>query len=216
MRQDVTKASPEPARAAVVRPFRFQGDDRALVDGLRGGHAWAAAAMYDRYADHVQRVLVRILGFDPDLEDLLHEVFVQALGSARTIADGDRLKGWLTIVAVHTARAHIRRRVRRRWLVFWEPASLPELHDAGADHDSREVVRLAYTVLDKLPAKERIAFALRHFDGMELAEVADANGISLATVKRLLARAERRFASLAQGYPPLAARLNEHAKWRTP
>jgi RNA polymerase sigma-70 factor (ECF subfamily) len=216
MQQRPTRASRPENGSAVVRPLPFSGDDRALVAGLKDGHAGAATALYDRYADHVQRVLARILGVDSDLEDLLHEVFVQALGSAASIEDGDRLKGWITIVAVHTARAHIRRRVRRRWLQFWEPAFVPDVPIAGDDHEARELVRLTYGVLDKLPAKERIAFALRHFDGMELAELADVNGVSLATVKRLLARAERRFASLAQCHPPLAARLEGHARWRSP
>jgi RNA polymerase sigma-70 factor, ECF subfamily len=216
MRNEPTRASRPDSNPAVVLQLPFTGDDRAIVAGLKDGNPGAAAALYDRYADHVQRVLARVLGVDSDLEDLLHEVFVQALGSAASIEDGDRLKGWLTIVAVHTARAHIRRRVRRRWLQFWEPAFVPEVPVGGADHEARELVRLTYYVLDKLPAKERIAFALRHLDCMELAELAEANGVSLATVKRLLARAERRFAALAQNHPPLAARLEEHAKWRTP
>ena len=50
---------------------------------------------------------------------------------------------------------------------------------------------------------------------MELAELAEVNGVSLATVKRLLARAERRFAAMAQANPALAARLGDHAKWRS-
>jgi RNA polymerase sigma-70 factor (ECF subfamily) len=216
MRIEPKRASRPEKNAATVRPLPFTGDDRAIVVGLKEGHPGAAAALYDRYADHVQRVLARILGVDSDLEDLLHEVFVQALGSAVSIENGDRLKGWLTIVAVHTARAHIRRRVRRRWLQFWEPAAVPEVPVYGPDHEARDLVRFTYNVLDRLPAKERIAFALRHLDGMELSDLAEANGVSLATVKRLLSRAERRFAALAQAHPPLASRLAEHAKWRSP
>ena len=136
----------------MVRLHPFSGDDRAIVAGLKERNPGAAAALYDRYADHVQRVLARILGVDPDLEDLLHEVFVQALGSAASIEDGDRLKGWLTIVTVHTARAHIRRRVRRRWLQFWEPAAVPEVPVTGADHEARDLVRSMYGVLERLPS----------------------------------------------------------------
>jgi RNA polymerase sigma-70 factor (ECF subfamily) len=216
MRNDPSRVSRPEQSSAVVRQLPFGGDDRAIVTGLKDRNPGAAAALYDRYAGHVQRVLARILGADSELEDLLHEVFVQALGSAASIEDGDRLKGWLTIVAVHTARACIRRRVRRRWLQFWEPAAVPELPVAGADHDAREIVRLTYAVLDKLPERERVAFALRHLDGMELAEVAESIGVSLATVKRLLGRAERRFSVLSQSHPALAARLSEHARWRSP
>ena len=216
MGHDMTSESKALAGENVVRPIRFAGDDAALVKALQEGHPGASAALYDRYAGHVQRVVVRILGFDADLEDLLQEVFVQALLSASSIEDGSRLKAWLTIVTVHTARAHIRRRAKRRWLQFWEPASLPEVPEAGADFETRELLRLTDVVLDRMPDRELVLLSLRHFDGMALADLADANDISIATVKRLLDRAQRRFAKLARNYPPLAAHLADRGKWRTP
>jgi RNA polymerase sigma-70 factor (ECF subfamily) len=215
MGHETTRDSAAASREGVVRSIRFAGDDLALVNALQEGHPGAAAALYDRYAHHVQRVIVRILGFDPELEDLLQEVFVQALNGAASIEDGNRLKAWLTMVTVHTARAHIRRRVKRRWLQFWEPANLPDVPETGADYETRELLGLTYTVLDRMSAKERILLTLRHFDGMALAELADANGISIATVKRQLDRAQKRFAKLARNYPQLAAYIAERGKWRS-
>ena len=52
-------------------------------------------------------------------------------------------------------------------------------------------------LLDRLPVDERIPFALRAIDGMDLREVASACGVSVPTVRRRLARAERRFFALA-------------------
>ena len=59
-------------------------------------------------------------------------------------------------------------------------------------------------MLDKLPADERIAFALRFINEMELVEVADACQVSLATAKRRLARARKKFTTMALTYPELA------------
>lgn len=214
MGHETTREPAAAQREGVVRSIRFAGDDRALVDALQEGRPGAAAELYDRYAGHVQRVVVRVLGFDPELEDLLQEVFVQALNGLSSIEDGSRLKAWLTMVAVHTARAHIRRRARRRWLQFREPATLPDVPEAGVDHETRELLAMTYAVLDRLPAKERILLTLRHFDGMALADLAEANGISIATVKRQLDRAQARFARLARNYPQLAAHLAERGRWR--
>jgi RNA polymerase sigma-70 factor (ECF subfamily) len=52
-------------------------------------------------------------------------------------------------------------------------------------------------VLERLPADERVAFALRFIDSMELTQVADACGVSLATIKRRLSRAQQTFQRLA-------------------
>jgi RNA polymerase sigma-70 factor, ECF subfamily len=210
------KGTPGGSSDAVVRPLRFVGDDRTLLAGLKNGHNGAAAELYDRYADHVQRVLARILGMDQDLADLLQEVFLEALRSIRSIEDGSRLKAWLTSVAVHTAHACLRRRGRRRWLTFREPEMVPEQAVMGPDHEARQMLKGAYEVLDRMPVKERIAFALRHVEDLPLTEVAEACGVSLATIKRVLTRADRRFTVMAGRHPLLRAQLAELAHGRNP
>src|SRR6202042_863056 len=81
-----------------IEPAPFSGDDVALVLGFRRGDPRARAALYDRYADHVHRVLYRVLGLDRDLDDLHHDVFVRALGSLPRLEDPSALKGWLTMI----------------------------------------------------------------------------------------------------------------------
>ena len=71
-----------------------------------------------------------------------------------------------------------------------------------------------YRVLDVLPVDERIPFALRFIDGMELTEVAAACDVSLATIKRRLARSEKRFVAVAARYPELGPWLEGGARWR--
>ena len=78
----------------------------------------------------------------------------------------------------------------------------------------REALEETYRVLDLMPADERIAFALRFVEGMELTEVADACGVSLATIKRRLSRAETRFVAMAGRREPLREWLGSSARWR--
>src|SRR5580700_2214071 len=83
------------ALRALPRPEAFTGDDAALVHAFRRGDPGARAALYDRHADHVERVLVRVLGADRELADLHHDVFVRALGSLHKLVDPAALRGWL-------------------------------------------------------------------------------------------------------------------------
>jgi RNA polymerase sigma-70 factor (ECF subfamily) len=73
-------------------------------------------------------------------------------------------------------------------------------------------LRRTYALLDAIPADERIAFALRYVDGMELTEAAAACGCSLATVKRRISRAEQKFVELARGDALLSERI-EGGRW---
>jgi hypothetical protein len=54
-----------------------------------------------------------------------------------------------------------------------------------------------------LPAKERIVFALHILEGQTLHEISATCGYSLATAKRRLAAAHRRFSSLISHNPDL-------------
>jgi RNA polymerase sigma-70 factor (ECF subfamily) len=74
-------------------------------------------------------------------------------------------------------------------------------------------MRCTYLVLNELPADERIAFALRFIDGMELVELAEACCTSVATVRRRLRRAEERFVRKARRYPVLSARIEGGSRW---
>lgn len=178
--------------------------DEALVAALRAGHPEAAALLFDRYAIHVRRVLVRVLGPDPELLDLVHDVFVTALESVNKLSEPKALRGWLTQVAVFTARGKIRRRMRWRFLRILPPQEVPEPEHNPTDFEASEALRSAYRVLNRLHPDERIAFALRFIDGMELTEVAQACDVSLATIKRRLARAKQQFGELSRGEPALA------------
>lgn len=206
----------------LVRPLRptpreaFPGDDAAMVDAFRRGDPRARAALYNRYADHVHRVLYRLVGFQHDLADLHHDVFVRALGSLSNLEDPSALKGWLTMIAVHVARSSITRRKRRSWLWFLPSEELPEVDSGAASGEVRDALRATYAVLDALPVDERIAFVLRFIDGMELTEVAAACDTSLATIKRRLARASARFEAEARKQPALAAWIEGGTRWGNP
>jgi len=195
----------------------FVGDDAALVKALRANHPGAKTALFDRYAEHVERVVTHVLGFDAELADVVHDAFVGAFGSLHTLQDPSALKPWLSRVAALTARKVLRTRSRRAWLRLftnadqerrWEPAEL------GSDPEARQALRESYALLDELPIDERIVFALRFIEGMELAEVAAACDVSLATVKRRLQRAERRFVGRATKHPVLVEWMGGGSRWQ--
>jgi RNA polymerase sigma-70 factor, ECF subfamily len=201
-------------KPAVVRALPFVGDDSALVAAIRAGQTGAAVALVDRYGQHLERVLCRVLGPDQELADVLHDVIAHALANIDQVRDAANLKAWLTQVAVFSARGLIRRRRRRNWLSFWSPSDLPDVATTDVSPETRDVLAATYAVLAELPDDERIAFSLRFVDQMELADVASALGVSLATVKRILKRAEARFAAVAQRYPAVLDAMQQGSRWK--
>ncbi len=171
----------------------FVFDDAALVELLRSGDPGAPARLFDTYGRYVERLLVRVLGPDPDIEDLLHEVFAEALGNIDKLRDPARLKGWLTRMTVYIARGMLRRRRRQGWLSFAPEEDLPDRPSPSTPPEARDLLKRVFAVLQRLRPNQRIAFSLRYIEGMTLPEAADASGVSLATFKRWLKASDRAF-----------------------
>jgi RNA polymerase sigma-70 factor (ECF subfamily) len=217
MERRASTAEPFPRRAraegpTLVRLVEHPASDDELVQSAAAGEAWAASALLDRYGAMVERLLRRVLGHDPDLEDLVQDAFANVLGSIGQVREGAAVKGWIASIAVHTAHRAIRRRKLARWLAIFHPASEPVSPPA---HEPREALRRVYELLDRLPTDERIAFTLRYIEEMPLEEVAVASGVSLATIKRRLSRAEGRFVAAARVDGTLRAWLERGDRWTT-
>jgi RNA polymerase sigma-70 factor (ECF subfamily) len=218
MRSAMRSPLPLPAEShAVVRPLGTVRDAEALLDGLRAGEPWAKAALFERYGPQVQRQLRKLLGPQPSLEvpDLIHDVFVRALAAIHQLRDASALRSWMQAITLRTAYRALRVQRARRWLRFWEPIEATELPVDAVDGEVLDAYKRTYAVLDRMPAAERIVFALRHIDGMELSPIAVACEVSLATVKRRLAKAEQRFAAAARRDEVLRGWLQEGSRWTT-
>ncbi|MCP4603685.1 MAG: sigma-70 family RNA polymerase sigma factor [Proteobacteria bacterium] len=194
----------------VIYPSRFRDDDRSLLEGLRSGEPSSQRALYDKYAGLCQKVLFHVLGPDEELEEALHEVFVQVYENVHKVQDSSRLRSWMFTVSTYVARSVLQKRSRRRWLRFAPPEELPTIAAPGVDFAQRRALYCAYRVMNELPVELRIAFALRYIKGLELTQVAQSCGVSLATVKRRLSKAKRRYYKLAHKEPDLAEWLGTH------
>jgi len=203
---------PQPTKE-MVTPLTFARGDEGLIDALRAGHPGAAAVFYERYSTSVHRTLQSVLGRDPEIPDLLQDVFIRAIDRIGELQQLEQVRSWLTTIAVFAARAHIRRMARRKWLFLFSPDQTKQKHLEPPSSDARRALRETYRTLDTLPANERIAFVLRFIEGMTLPEAAASAGVSLATLKRRLSRAEKRFVARVRERPLLEQWLQEGTRW---
>lgn len=191
--------------------------DAGLVAALRAGHPGAPATLVDRYGTYVERLLVRVVGLRREVPDLLQEVFTRAIESVHDIKQPEALKGWMGSLTIFTARAWLRnQRFRRTWLRFLPPEELPEPSTPAFEPEIHDTLRRVYRVLENLPIDERTAFTLRFMEGLGLRETAELCGVSSATIKRRLGRAETRFVADARRDPLLSERMARGQRWGSP
>jgi RNA polymerase sigma-70 factor (ECF subfamily) len=180
----------EPPMARGGRVFRFpdrdlsEADDEGIVRILREGDVRAPRIVWQRFAPMVHRVLRRTFGPKHDVDDLVQEVFLVLFDRVATLREPKALPAFILSITAHTIRRELRRKAAARWLPFLDAPNARE-----ANFDSREALTRLYLILDRLRSGDRTAFVLRHFEGLELVDVAEAMGVSLATTKRHLTRA---------------------------
>ena len=179
----------DPALAHASRDARVA----ELVKAVAQGEDWARAALYDRYASDVARVLRAVLGPDQEIPDHIQETFIEVFDAIGTLRDLGALSSWIRQIAVHVARSSIRKRRRLRWLHALGLVGDVERTAVVAPPEVRQALEETYRVLGELRVDLRVAFTLRHIEGLELTQVAAACDVSLATIKRRLVAAENSF-----------------------
>jgi RNA polymerase sigma-70 factor (ECF subfamily) len=199
------KSASDPAPAEDASSARATADLR-LAERLREDPRAAAPAVYDRFAADVNRWVWRLMGADADHHDVVQQVFVRVLRAAHRLREPERMVHWVHAITVNTVYGELRKRdVRRLFLRQHQPE--PVHADFVREVEVRDLLVRAKSVLQKLPAKERIVFMLHHVEGCTLHEVAELCGYSHTTAKRRLGDAHRRFATLVAKHPELARSL---------
>lgn len=193
-------------------PVDAQPTSSEVLRGLHARNPAAERRLLDAYAGLVERMLFRLLGDIRTLEDLVQDVFARVFSRIDDVREPASLKPFITSVTVFVAREAIRKKRRHRWLAFLASDELPEI-SASVDPEARQGVRAFYSALETLDPDERLAFTLRFVEGQELAEVAAACNVSVATVKRRLHRAEIAFVERCKKDEVLSTWLAEGDRW---
>jgi len=155
----------------------------ALVDRARRRDPAAFRALFQAHVGAVHRVVRRMVGARPDVEDLVQTAFVEAFRSLPDFRGDALFSTWLTRIAMRVTM----RAARRRHLAgpALDDVVEPPAPDAGPEQivAARETLAQVETLLAELRPKRRAAFVLHVLEGYSMEEVAAILSASTAAVK---------------------------------
>lgn len=151
-----------------------------LVRAARGGDRDAFGALYRRYARMVHGVLLTRVPRHA-VDDLVQDVFLQALGRLHTLRDAAAFPGWLAAIARNRAVDHLRG--------SRPTVEVPDDLEAPANADGETFRVLA--LLRALPEAYRETLVLRLVEGMTGPEIAARTGLTEGSVRVNLHRGIR-------------------------
>jgi len=158
---------------------------------------------------HVHRALYRILGANRDIEDLIQDAFIEIFRALPSFRGDSTLGRWCQTIAVRVAYLAISRRKPPAVELSLVEEIVASDADVRRQVQVREAARRLYAALDRIEAKQRIAFALSVIDGKSLAEVAELTGSSVFAVKTRVWRARRELMRRAGKDAALSAYLGD-------
>jgi RNA polymerase sigma-70 factor, ECF subfamily len=180
--------------AAAATEAEATRTDESLIEAARGGDGRAKALLFRRYAAVANHLAYRLLGRDDELDDVVQQSFVTVFEQLSRLSEPLAFRAWLTSIVTRTTIATIRRR-RLLWRLGFVSADRVQIENILANDAPPDVLaelELVYLALDAMPAVERVVLVLRCIEQLSLEEIASQTCLSLATVKRRLARAEQR------------------------
>ena len=155
------------AEATPAQPLESQ-----LVEAARHGDRMAFGRLYDKFAPMIHGLLLSRVPY-ADVDDLVQEVFLQAMNRLASLRQVESFGPWLAAIARNRARDHFRRST--------DTVELPDDH-AGAPHSQGEALEVL-AVIRRLPEAYRETLILRLVEGMTGPEIAERTGLTHGSVR---------------------------------
>lgn len=160
--------------------------DDDLMREVRKGNAAAFRLLYDRYKEQVFIYCLRMINDRDATKDILQEVFVRVHSMAQAYKPDTNFNGWIHAIARNLCLNHCRS--------TRDHISYDETQEYACDvtNDKDRDVALQQILaqeLERMPAIYREALILREYEDCSYAQIGQALGITLQTVRFRIFRA---------------------------
>ena len=162
--------------------------DRDLVEAARDGDREAYADLIRVRGDRLFAIAQRILRDVDRTEDAVQDALVIAWRDLPGLRDPDRFDAWLRRLLVRSCIAEAQRERRLMVTMRVLPTDLASSTDDYLTVVDRDELDRGFR---RLSPEQRAILVLRHFVGLETAEIAETIGIPVGTVRSRLHHAHR-------------------------
>ena len=171
----------------------MQGAEAVTLDKAQAGDPEAFQMLVREHSHKMFRLAYRMTGNEADAEDVVQETFLRAYNQLGEYESRAHFASWLHRIAANYSIDLLRR--KKRWktndLDSHEEHSPLRSVEPDADRElfGGEVTRKIEDTLETLTEKERVAFTLRHYEGLSIQEIGEAMGSGASATKNHIFRA---------------------------
>ncbi|MGB1507645.1 MAG: RNA polymerase sigma factor [Crocinitomicaceae bacterium] len=183
-----------------------QLSDEELMKLLSKGNQKAFDEIYLRYSDVLFGYFMKMLARDKEkCEDMVHDLFAKIIRKPDYFNVNRSFRTWVFSVACNMCKNEYKRMsVRKHVSNDFEPTkSLQAESDTLKKVHESTFSESFYKALNALDEKHKNVFALRHFEGLSMKEIAETLEINEGTVKSRLFYATKTLAKELKEFNPI-------------
>lgn len=180
----------------------MMGEDLELVERLKGGDRTAFKQLVDKYKRKSYNIAYTLVENKEEVKDILQEAFVKVFYSINSFRQDASFSTWFYRILVNLCKDCLRKRSKQfvsidatfeteegQDMKATEIADLKE--NPASTLLNKETGVMINKALNKLPEKQKLAFILKHINGLSIEEISNSLGCSISTCKVHLFRAVR-------------------------
>lgn len=171
--------------------------EEALVARLKHGDAQAVREWFSQYKEEVQKVVTAKLASSADVEELVQQVFINALRQLPLFRGESSLKTWMFAIARHEVADFYRKKYAKKAL---QTLPLSELLLGVPVADAHEVSQKVQLVLGQMSDRSRELLLRKYVDGQRVVALAQDFSKSAKAIESELFRARTEFKMLWAEY----------------
>ena len=170
-----------------------------LIEKLKQGDESAFKTIVDTWQNMVYNTAIGIVQNAEDAEDITQEVFVQVYQSVSSFKGDSKFSTWLYRITITKSLDHERRKKRKKRFafvrsLFGEGSEVivhpPDFNHPGVLLDKKEDASILFSIINKLPENQKIAFTLHKLEGLSYQEVSEVMKTTVSSVESLMHRAK--------------------------
>ena len=160
-----------------------------LVDQAKNGETVAFEMLADQYRDSLQGQAYRILRNSEDASDAVQETLIKAMRALPNFRPGKPVAPWLSRICRNCCMDILRSRKKDPEEIEKFEYQLTSNEDVSLDSERSFDAETLQLSIKRLPSHYREIVMMRHYDQMEVVEIARAINKPEGTVKSWLFRA---------------------------
>lgn len=183
--------------------FSKRSDTELLLDA-HGGMEAAFRELMDRHTELLFRTAWRLTGNAADAEEVVQETFMAAFRQLSDFRGQASVKTWLSRIAIRQSAQRYRSAYRHREAASGSNQAKEQEQGRDTETPSEAIGRRidVRRAMERLSPEHREVIALREFEGMSYAEIAEALEVPRGTVESRLHRARAELRALLKDYLP--------------